>query len=152
MQARRGIMHFCVHGKGGGEIRFIPAHPASIARIEDYLELAGHREDAEGALFRPVRNNTSGTLEKAIHPSSLSQCCSTLCSSGGDYCAGVLYSFLVRGFCIHSLRAMAVTNALEHEADIAKVQEWLRHSDIFTRIYDKRVFDVEDSPSFKVGY
>ena len=144
MQARRGIMHFCVHGKGG-KIRFIPAHPASIARIEDYLERAGHREDAEGALFRPVRNNTSGTLNKAIHPSSLYH------NVVRHYAR--LVGIAVRGFCIHSLRATAATNALEHEADIAKVQEWLGHSNISTtRLYDRRQSKPEESPTFQVRY
>jgi integrase len=32
----------------------------------------------------------------------------------------------------HSLRATAATNALDHEADIAKVQEWLGHANIAT--------------------
>jgi integrase len=31
----------------------------------------------------------------------------------------------VNGFCVHSLRSTAATNALEHGADIGKVQEWL---------------------------
>ncbi|WP_216674870.1 hypothetical protein [Paraburkholderia elongata] len=31
----------------------------------------------------------------------------------------------IDGFGVHSLRATAATNPLEHEADIAKVQEWL---------------------------
>ena len=30
----------------------------------------------------------------------------------------------------HALRATAATNALDHEADIAKVQEWLGHANI----------------------
>ena len=39
----------------------------------------------------------------------------------------------------HALRATAATNALDHEADIAKVQEWLGHANIATtRIYDHR--------------
>jgi integrase/recombinase XerD len=39
----------------------------------------------------------------------------------------------------HSLRATAATNALDHQADIAKVQEWLGHANIATtRIYDHR--------------
>jgi len=39
----------------------------------------------------------------------------------------------------HGLRATAATNALDHDADIAKVQEWLGHSNIATtRIYDRR--------------
>jgi len=38
----------------------------------------------------------------------------------------------VNGLCVHSLRAMAATNALSHEADIAKVQEWLGHANVST--------------------
>src|SRR5271168_4915125 len=38
------------------------------------------------------------------------------------------------GFLIgaHALRATAATNALDHQADIAKVQEWLGHANIAT--------------------
>jgi site-specific recombinase XerD len=51
------------------------------------------------------------------------------------------------------MRATAATNALEHEADIAKVQEWLGHADISTtRMYDRRKSRPEDSPTFKVRY
>jgi len=59
------------------------------------------------------------------------------------------------GFTIgaHSLRATAATNALDHQADIAKVQEWLGHANIATtRIYDHRKTRPEDSPTFKVNY
>ena len=53
----------------------------------------------------------------------------------------------------HSLRATAATNALDHQADIAKVQEWLGHANIATtRIYDHRKTRPEDSPTFKVAY
>ena len=53
----------------------------------------------------------------------------------------------------HALRATAATNALDHEADIAKVQEWLGHANIATtRIYDRRKTRPEDSPTFKVRY
>ena len=55
--------------------------------------------------------------------------------------------------CAHALRSTAATNALDHEADIAKVQEWLGHANISTtRIYDHRKTRPEDSPTFKVGY
>ena len=47
----------------------------------------------------------------------------------------------------------AATNALDHQADIAKVQEWLGHANIATtRIYDHRKTRPEDSPTFKVAY
>jgi integrase/recombinase XerD len=37
---------------------------------------------------------------------------------------------------VHALRATAATNALDHQADIAKVQEWLGHANISTtRLY-----------------
>jgi len=58
-----------------------------------------------------------------------------------------------RAICVHGLRATAATNALDHAADIAKVQEWLGHSSISTtRLYDRRKTKPEDSPTFKVSY
>jgi integrase/recombinase XerD len=38
----------------------------------------------------------------------------------------------VNGLCVHSLRATTATNALSHEADIAKVQEWFGHASVST--------------------
>ncbi len=38
----------------------------------------------------------------------------------------------VNGLCVHSMRATATTNALSHEADIAKVQEWRGHANVST--------------------
>jgi integrase/recombinase XerD len=52
-----------------------------------------------------------------------------------------------------ALRATAATNALDHQADIAKVQEWLGHANIATtRIYDHRRTRPGDRPTFKVAY
>lgn len=54
---------------------------------------------------------------------------------------------------MHSLRATAATNALSHNADIAKVQEWLGYANIATtRLYDQRNHRPEDSPTFRVAY
>ena len=53
----------------------------------------------------------------------------------------------------HALRATAATNALDHQADIAKVQEWLGHANVSTtRLYDRRKTRPEDSPTFRVRY
>jgi integrase/recombinase XerD len=53
----------------------------------------------------------------------------------------------------HALRATAATNALDREADIAKVQEWFGHANIATtRIYDHRRTRPEGTPTFKVAY
>ena len=137
---RRGIPHLRVSGKGE-KTRYLPLHPGTNELIHDYLEAAGHGTDENGALFRPIRNNRTGVLEKALDPD-------------------MVYK-LVRGYSAelgfeigaHALRATAATNALDHQADIAKVQEWLGHANIATtRIYDHRKTRPEDSPTFKVAY
>lgn len=138
--ARKGVPHLRVSGKGG-KTRYLPLHPGTQALIHDYLDAAGHGTDENGALFRPVKNNTTGTLEEAITPD-------------GIYKLVRAYSAAL-GFEIgaHALRATAATNSLDHEADIAKVQEWLGHANISTtRIYDHRRSRPEDSPTFKVAY
>jgi integrase/recombinase XerD len=138
--ARKGVPHLKVSGKGG-KTRYVPLHPGTNAVIHDYLEAAGHGEDDTGALFRPVRNNRTGRLEKAI-------------TADGIYKLVRIYSAEL-GFMIgaHALRATAATNALDNDADIAKVQEWLGHANISTtRIYDHRRTRPEDSPTFKVAY
>jgi integrase/recombinase XerD len=136
---RRGVPHLKVAGKGG-KTRYVPLHPAAGGLIHDYLERAGHGADETGPLFRPVSHNTKGET-KAITPD-------------GVYKLVRAYSRKL-GFEIgaHSLRATAATNALDHQADIAKVQEWLGHANIATtRIYDHRKTRPEDSPTFKVNY
>jgi len=53
----------------------------------------------------------------------------------------------------NSIRATAATNALSHEAAIAKVQEWLGHANVSTtRLYNRRKSKPEDSPTFHVKY
>ena len=42
--------------------------PGTNELIHDYLEVAGHAADDNGALLRPIRNNRSGELEKALDP------------------------------------------------------------------------------------
>jgi site-specific recombinase XerD len=59
----------------------------------------------------------------------------------------------VNGLCVHSLRATAATNALSHEADIAKVQEWLGHANVSTtRLYDRRKTRPEGSLTLRMKY
>jgi site-specific recombinase XerD len=138
--ARKGVPHLKVSGKGG-KTRYLPLHPGTNELIHDYLAAAGHGTDENGALFRPVSNSRTRRLDRAI-------------TANGIYRLVRTYSAQL-GFEIgpHSLRATAATNALDHEADIAKVQEWLGHANIATtRIYDHRKTRPEDSPTFKVAY
>ncbi len=136
---RRGVAHLKVSGKGS-KTRYVPLHPAASGLIVDYLEADGRGLETTGALFRPVGNRAGGLL-KAITPDAIYK-------TVRGYSAAL-------GFKIgaHALRATAATNALDHQADIAKVQEWLGHANIATtRIYDHRKTRAEDSPTFKVAY
>lgn len=143
VQERRGVKHLKIHGKGG-KIRYVPLHPGTAELIDGYLHATGHRMDKLSALFRPIKNNMHANGRTSI-------------TADGVYkmLAGYAASLKIdiAGFGPHALRATAATNALDHEADIAKVQEWLGHANIATtRIYDRRKTRPEDSPTFKVVY
>jgi integrase/recombinase XerD len=146
LQSRQGVVHFRIEGKGD-KIRFIPVAPIAQRLIGEHLAMAKHGGDLDGALFRPVKNNRTGTLEKHLEPGSVYR---NIVRKHGQ-ATGV--SAEVNGLCVHSLRATAATNALSHEADIAKVQDWLGHANISTtRLYDRRKSKPEDSPTFHVKY
>ena len=133
------MAHLKVSSKGS-KTRYVPPHPAAHGLIVDYLEADGRALEASGALLRAVGARADG-LAKAIT-------------------ADAIYK-IVRGYTAalgfeigaHALRATAATNALDHQADIAEVQEWLGHANIATtRIYDHRKTRAEDSPTFRVAY
>jgi len=83
-----------------------------LERIHAYLEDSGHhQEHATAPLFVPLRGKATG--------SGL--------SVDGIYALVGRYALAagieVAGLGVHGLRATAATNALEHEVDIAKVQQ-----------------------------
>lgn len=141
IQERRGIQHLKIHGKGG-KVRYLPLHPVAAGRIHLYLERSGHHlDDKKVPLFIPFRGKPTGAGV----------------SANGIYTVVEAYAkqagIEVAGLGVHGLRATAATNALEHEADIAKVQAWLGHANISTtKIYDRRENRPEDSPTYKVKY
>ena len=143
LSERRGVMHFTIHGKGS-KTRYVPVHPAALSAIDEYLDAAGHRDDRTGPLFRPVKNNTTGTLDAAMTGDGIYKMIKAYADTA---------EISVDGLCLHALRATAATNALEHQADIAYVQAWLGHANISTtRLYDRRKSRPEDSPTFRVNY
>jgi integrase/recombinase XerD len=146
LQSREGVIHFRIKCKRD-KIRFVPVSAAAQRLIEDYLALAGHRTDMQGALFRRVKNNRTGRLDRHLDPASVYR------NIARKYGRETGITAEVNGLCMHSLRATAATNALSHDSDIAKVQEWLGNANVSaTRLYDRRKSKPEDSPSFRVKY
>ena len=143
IQERRGVKHFRIHGKRD-KIRYVPIHTGTIEHITDYLAVSGHAEDLDGPLFRSVKKSGASSIRSLNGSAIYHQIIKKHATRAG---------ITMTGFCVHSLRATAATNALENEADIAKVQEWLGHANISTtRLYDKRSTRPEDSPTLKVRY
>ncbi len=144
IQRREGVMHLRVHGKGG-KVRFVPAHPHALRLVEAWLEAAGHGADPAAPLFQPLHSNRGADMrpleDGAVYRDIVRYWAS---AAGIDERAGL---------CVHSLRATAATNALQHEADIGRVQDWLGHACVSTtRLYDRRAVRPEDSPTFRVKY
>jgi hypothetical protein len=67
-----------------------------------------------------VINNRTGELDKPLDGSTV------LKSIVRKYAFETGIGGQINGLCVHSLRATAATNALSHEADIAKVQGMAR--------------------------
>jgi integrase/recombinase XerD len=55
LQSRQGVPHLRVLGKGS-KVRYVPAHPLALERIHNYLEAAGHGQDDDDPLSRPLKN------------------------------------------------------------------------------------------------
>jgi integrase/recombinase XerD len=109
------------------------------------VEALGTVQEATSPLFRPVKNNVHKRTDTAM-------------TADGVYKLLQVYAEKIgltgiERLGVHALRATAATNALDHQADIAKMQEWLGHANISTtRLYDRRKHRPEDSPTFKVEY
>ena len=107
--ARRGVPRLRVAGKGD-KTRYLPLHSGTNEMIHDYLEAAGHGGDDNGALVRPLKNNRIRRLDKALTPDAVYKLVRSYSAALGFEIGA------------HALRATAATNALDHQADIAKVQ------------------------------
>ena len=143
LQEREGIKQLKIFGKGSKE-RYVPIHPVAQTRISEYLTAAGHGQNQESFLFRPISNNTASRAHKGLSPNAV-------------YELVIFYGLKVGiqagHFSTHSLRATAATNALNNREDIRKVQHWLGHANVSTTaMYDKRENRPEDSPTYRVRY
>ncbi|MDZ4722315.1 MAG: tyrosine-type recombinase/integrase [candidate division Zixibacteria bacterium] len=129
----------------GGDEHSLAIHPKGAQRIREYLEAAGHGQDFEGPLFRPVKSNSPDLLERRF--------------LNADVIDRILRKFakkalgVDRGYSAHSMRATFITTALENGANLEDVQEAVGHADpSTTKLYDRRGYNPEKAASFFANY
>jgi site-specific recombinase XerD len=128
----------------GGRRDALAIHPQTAQRIRAYLELAGHWNDLEGPLFRPLRRNKRmQEPRRAMHPDAIDRVLRKHARAIG----------LDRGYSAHSMRATFITTTLENGASLEEVQKAAGHRDPgTTKLYDRRSYNPEKSASFRANY
>lgn len=120
-------------------MRYLLLHPDTAVLMYGCIAHAGHDTEEGGALFRPILNNLTEETEKAI----TANCVYRIVHG---YSAAI--GFEIR---THPLHATAATNALDHQADIAKSRRWLGQPNIsITRLYRHRRAPPEEGLTFKI--
>ena len=128
----------------GGKKGSLAIHPQAAQRIRDYLDVAGHGDDIEGPLFRPVRENQNAKESRRhLAPIAIDRVLRKYARSIG----------LERGYSAHSMRATFITTALDNGASLEDVQSAAGHADpSTTKLYDRRGYNPEKSASFFANY
>jgi len=123
----------------GGHEHTVALHPQTAQRIREYLSAAGHAEDRDGPMFRPVRPQ----MRRALHPQEVDR---------------ILKRYVQRlrlrgSYSAHSMRATFITTALANGASLEDVQAAAGHADASTtKLYDRRGYNPERSAAFFANY
>lgn len=134
-------LHFI---RKGGEDLSLAINQQAALRIEAYLEAAGHADDRDGPLFRPLGHNQRGTKPRRhLHPEAIDRILRKHAAAAG----------LGLGYSAHSMRATFITTALNNGASLEDVQRDVGHADPnTTKLYDRRGHNPEKSASFFATY
>jgi integrase/recombinase XerD len=128
----------------GGRNDALAIHQNTAKRLKDYLEAAGHAEDLDGPLFRPLSHNRKKQeTRRHMHPDAIDRVLRKYAGAIG----------LDRGYSAHSMRATFITTALENGCSLEDVQRAAGHSEPgTTKLYDRRGYNPEKSASFFATY
>jgi integrase/recombinase XerD len=128
----------------GGRRDALAINPQTTARLRAYLERAGHGDDMDGAMFRPLKHNgRTNQVRRAMDPDAIDRVVRKHAGRFG----------LVRGYSAHSMRATFITTALENGAQLEDVQKAAGHRDpSTTKLYDRRGYNPEKAASFFATY
>jgi len=130
--------------KGGTE-NSLAINPQTSQRINEYLLAAGHADDYDGPLFRPVRGNRKDLEPRRyLDPVAVDR----ILRKYAKKSLGI-----ERGYSAHSMRATFITTALNNGASLEDVQEAVGHADpSTTKLYDRRGYNPEKAASFFANY
>ena len=144
IQQHRGMTCLRYVRKGGEDHR-VPLNPQTERRIRDYLEVAGHGNDPEAPLFRPLRGNqVTDDPGRHMTPDLVDKVLRKWVARAIGY---------TRGFSAHSMRATFITRALENGCSLERVQKDVGHAhSSTTQLYDHRDDDPEKSATFFATY
>jgi site-specific recombinase XerD len=128
----------------GGRREALAINPQTAQRIRAYLDIAGHGDQLDAPLFRPLRGNAK-PLDPAgrMDPDAIDRMVRKY----------VVQIGLARGYSAHSMRATFITTALENGAKLEDVQKAAGHRDpSTTKLYDRRGYNPEKAASFFATY
>lgn len=128
----------------GGRRDALAIHPNVAQRIRAYLTAAGHGDDLDGPMFRPLSHNQKGQESRRhMDPDAIDRVLRKHAATIG----------LTRGYSAHSMRATFITTALENGATLDDVQRAAGHAEPgTTKLYDRRGYNPEKSASFFATY
>jgi|SRR5882724_2453409 len=143
LQTNRGYDALRVARKGGTRA-IVAIHPETAQRLRAYLVAAGHAEDREGPLFRPMNvGRYPQPLRRHLDPVRIDKIVQTYVQQLG----------FGPGYAAHSMRATFITTALENGAKLEDVQRTVGHADpSTTQLYDRRRFLPTKSAALVVVY
>jgi site-specific recombinase XerD len=143
LHQNRGFDSLWVVRKGGRR-ESLAIHPSTAQRIRAYLDAAGHAEDLDGPMFRPLSHNRKGQEgRRHMDPDAIDRVLRKYAKAIG----------ITRGYSAHSMRATFVTTALENGCPLEDVQRAAGHAEPgTTKLYDRRGYDPEKSASFFATY
>jgi integrase/recombinase XerD len=128
----------------GGRREAHALNPQIVQRIRAYLDKAGHGDQHDAPLFRPVRGNKKPLAAAGrMDPDAIDRMVRKYAAKIG----------LGRGYSAHSMRATFITTALENGAQLEDVQKAAGHRDpSTTKLYDRRGYNPEKAASFFATY
>jgi integrase/recombinase XerD len=128
----------------GGTRAIVAIHPETAQCLRAYLQAAGHAEDREGPLLRPMSiGRYRRPLRRPLGPVRIDKILQIYVQQLG----------LGPGYSALSMRATFITTALENGAKLEDVQRTVGHADpSTTQLYDRRRFMPTKSAALMVVY